>query len=163
MKQWNTLFYDSIAVRTQFYQLPCCNLFTHHVFFWRDTARDLWTLVLFSYIVYNRFNSFHHHLLAGNISLSSYFTSAQLLLCVRQAGELTTSLVRWGIVLVCDCVQVHVNYRKWRCWHLAKPYPSPTRFDNLGFVIKGNCCFAASYLPLGVSQLTCDPRHHFAT
>ena len=41
----------------------------------------------------------------------------------------------------------------------SKAFSNSYWFDNLGFVIKGNCCFAASYLPLGVPQRTCDPRH----
>ena len=32
MKWWTILFYDSLVVRPQFCQLPCCNLFTHHVY-----------------------------------------------------------------------------------------------------------------------------------
>ena len=53
--------------------------------------------------------TFHHNLLAGHILLSSDFTSAQLILCVRQAGDIGNLSVSWGKVLVCDCVQVRVN------------------------------------------------------
>ena len=34
--------------KSLFYQLPICNLFTHHVIYllWRDTTSELWTSVL---------------------------------------------------------------------------------------------------------------------
>ena len=54
--------------------------------------------------------AFHHHLLTGHISLSSYFTLAHLILCVRQAGEIDNLFVFvGGKVLVCDCVQARVD------------------------------------------------------
>ena len=40
--------------------------------------------------------AFHHHLLAALISLSSYFTSAQLIICVWQAGEIDNLSVSLG-------------------------------------------------------------------
>ena len=77
--------------------------------FWRDTASDLWTPVLFSYIVSTVLIDFHHHLLVGLISLSSYFTFTHLILCVQQAGEIDNLSVSLVKILDCDCVQVRVN------------------------------------------------------
>ena len=41
------LLYICIVMRSIFYQLPSCNLFTQHVSYllWRDTASELWTPV----------------------------------------------------------------------------------------------------------------------
>ena len=57
--------------------------------------------------------AFHHHLLAGHISLSSYFTLAHLILCVRQAGEIDNLSVFVGakylFVIVCRSTSIIVN------------------------------------------------------
>ena len=132
--------------------------------FWRDTTSDMWTPVLFSYTVSTVLIAFYHCLLAGHILLSSYFTSARLILCVQQAGEIDNLSVSLGqinfFVIVCRSMSTRHNL------FLAPLTPSKAFsksywFDNLGFVIKGNCCFAASYLPLGIPQRTCDPRHQW--
>ena len=57
--------------------------------------------------------AFHHHLLAGHISLSSYFTLAHLILCVRQAGEIDNLSLFVGakylFVIVCRSTSIVVN------------------------------------------------------
>ena len=81
--------------------------------FWRDTSSELWIPILFSYIAYNHFIDFHHHFLAGHISLSSYFTLAHLILCVRQTGEIDNLFVFVGakylFVIVCRSMSIIVN------------------------------------------------------
>ena len=81
--------------------------------FWRETSSELWIPVLFYYIAYNRFNSFSSSFIAGHISLSSYFTLAHLILCVRQAGEMDKLFVFVGakylFVIVCRSTSIIVN------------------------------------------------------
>ena len=81
--------------------------------FWRDTASDLWTPVIFSYIVYNRFNSFSSSFARWSYFILIIFTSTYLILCVQQAGEIAKLSVSLG-QSICNYVQVHVNCRK-RC------------------------------------------------
>ena len=58
--------------------------------------------------------------------------------------SLTTSLLCWGKVSWLCCLQVDALVSYW--------------FDNLGFFLRENLLLYSSYLPLGVSQRTCDPR-----
>ena len=99
------------------------------------------------------FIGFHHHLLAGHISSSSYFTSTHLILCVWQAGEIDNLSVLLGqsslLVIMCRSTSI---IEKLRYWHLAKPSPSPTSSTTLVLKSRENFRYAASYLPLGVSQ-----------
>ena len=57
--------------------------------------------------------AFHHHLLAVHISLSSYFTSTYLILCVQQAGEIDNlSVSLWQnslFVIMCRPTLIIVN------------------------------------------------------
>ena len=57
--------------------------------------------------------AFHHHLLTGHNSLSSYFASTHLILCVQQAGEIDNLSVSLGqsslIVIVCRSTPIVVN------------------------------------------------------
>ena len=57
--------------------------------------------------------AFHHHLLAGHISLFSYFTLAHLILFVRQAGEIDNLSIFVGakylFVIVCGSTSIIVN------------------------------------------------------
>ena len=75
----------------------------------------------------------------------------------RQAGEINNLSVSLGqssfFVIVCMSMSTRHNL------FLAPLTPSKAFsksywFDNLGFVIKGNGCFDASYLPLVVPQRT---------
>ena len=66
----------------------------------------------------------------------------QLILYDQQAGEIDNLTVKLGqrfLVVLC------------RCW--LKSY----WFDNLGFFLRENLLLYSSYLPVGVSQRTCDP------
>ena len=70
--------------------------------------------------------------------------------------RLTTSLFRWGKVVWLCCVQI---LRQRATDNLPKWFLAPTGLIKPWFHTEGNCCYTASYLPLGVSQRTCDPRN----
>ena len=122
-------------------QLPSCNLFTQHVSYlsWRDATSELWTLV----------HSFTSEYKSTAIITSWIFLQAtiifhtiRLILCFQQAGEidnLTGALGQSFLVVLCAGL-------------LLKSY----WFDNLGFFLRENLLLQSSYLPLGVSQRTCD-------
>ena len=116
-------------MRPQFCQLPCCNLFNHRVYLLeivicgpRSYFPTLFTTVLIA---------FHHHLLARHISLSSYFTSAHLILCVQQAGEIDNLSVSLGqsslFVIVCRSTSTRQATTLFLALLIpSKPSPSPT-------------------------------------
>ena len=124
-------------------QLHSCNLFTQHVsnLSWRDTTSELWTPVHsftseYKYTTIITFCIF--------LQVTTIFHTIRLILCFQQAGEidnLTVTLGQSFLVVLCAGL-------------LLKSY----WFDNLGFFLRENLLLHSSYLPLGVSQRTCDPR-----
>src|SRR4051812_26678881 len=81
-------------------------------------------------------------LLAANHCLSHHTFNPLL----SKPVSLTTSLIRWGKVLSLCCAGLHVAS------NTCVTFPSSYWFDNLGFLLRENCCCAASYLALGVSN-----------
>ena len=64
----------------------------------------------FSTLLTTIFIAFHHHLFAGHISFSSYFTSTHLIFCVWQAGEIDNLSVLLEqnslLVIMCRCTSI---------------------------------------------------------
>jgi hypothetical protein len=92
-----------ICMLSLFYQLPNCNLFTHHVLFilWRDTTSELWTLVQFPLHCYHLFTllalfTFSHTTITFH-SIHSY-------LCLQQTGEIDNLIVSWEKSIWLCCV-----------------------------------------------------------
>ena len=71
-------------------------------------SRSYFTTLLTTVLI-----AFHHYLLAGLISLSSYFISTHLMLCVQQAGEIDKLSVFVGAkylsLIVCRSTSIVVN------------------------------------------------------
>ena len=81
--------------------------------FWRDTTSYLWTLVLFSYTIYNCFNSFPHSFGHWSYFTLIIFYIAHLILCVQEAEEIDILSVLLGqsslSVIVCKSTSIVVN------------------------------------------------------
>ena len=158
MKRWTILFYDSLVLRLQFCQLPCCNLFTHLVSFGETPLVNCGPRSYFSTLLATIFTAFHDHLLVGHISSSSYSTSTHLIHCVCQAGKIDNLYVLLGqsslLVIVCRSTSIVINGTVDTLLSLLQ-----VLLDSKTFVLKSreNYCYAASYLP----QRTCDPRHQW--
>ena len=123
-------------------QLPSCNLFTQHVshLSWRDTTSELWTPV---------------HLLHLNSIYCNHLLSAFLTSNFHHPHYTINPLWSaswWDWQPHCYVGTKFFGCVVRRCW--LKSY----WFDNLGFFLRENLLLYSSYLPLGVSQRTCDPR-----
>ena len=85
------------------------------------------------------------------------FHTIRLILCFQQAEEinnLPVSLGQNSLIVLC---RFHVSTRVAPRVQLTTFWALliPPRFDNLGFLLRENCCCTTWYLPLGVSQRTC--------
>ena len=143
-------------------QLPSCNLFTQHVSYllWRDTTSELWTPVHSFTLIKppQTANCFFFHSLQFNTHFPHHTFNPLF------------SASRWDWqphcfvgAKYCDCVvcRFHVGDRvaprepPTTFWRVAAPTGSITLVSYWG----KTCCWTASFLPLGVSQRTCDSRY----
>ena len=97
------LLYISIVMRSIFYQLPCCNLFTQHVSYllWRDTTSELWTPV-HSFTLIKPPTANNCSLLLS--AINTVFYTICLILSFQQAGETDNLLVSLGqssLIVLC--------------------------------------------------------------
>src|SRR4051812_31115611 len=105
--------------------VPCC-------ISKESTSSELWTPV--------------QYLTSSTVTCLLVATTIRLILCYNKPVSLTTSLSSWGKVLILCCVGLRV------ACNTCVTFPSSYWFDNLGFLQRENCCCAASYLALGVSN-----------
>ena len=90
-------------MRSIFYQLPSCNLFTQHVSYllWRDTTSELWTPIhSFTLIIQPTAIIVPFH----SLQLNTIFHTICLILCLQQASEidnLTVLLGQSSLIVLC--------------------------------------------------------------
>src|SRR3954465_6871059 len=85
-------------------QLPCCNFlpFMPCCLSKESTSSELWTLVQSLPLI-------HLPLLLVYFLQTITFHTIRLILCYSKPMSLTTSLIRWGKVLISCCAGLHVS------------------------------------------------------
>jgi hypothetical protein len=100
-----------ICTLSLLYQLPSCNMFTHHVVIYLmerhhqrtvDPSPISFTLLLPCTILLALF-TFSHTI--------TFYHSIRLILCLQQTGEIDNLIVSWGKVLGCVVCRFHIAAR----------------------------------------------------
>ena len=158
--------YICIVVRSIFCQLPSCNLFTQHVSYLlrTDTTSELW-IPVHSFTLIKPPTANNCSLLLPAIKY--YFPHHTFNPLLQQAGKidnLPVSLGQSSLIVLCADSTLAPDSLVLRRAIFRHQQPSEVISCSYWsikpwFHTEGNCCYTASYLPLGVSQRTCVSRH----
>ena len=91
--------------------------------------------------------------LSYSLQTNIIFHTIRIILCFQQASEIDNLTVKLGqsiLVVLCAVSTSTGVVDTFRSTFISY------WFDNLGFITEGNLLLHSSYLPLGVSQRTCD-------